>query len=71
MSLVPFHRFLITAAIAFCGFFAVYTFLGYRRDGGAGALALAIAFAMATVALAVYLRHLRRFLNLPDRDAGR
>ncbi|HEX7117734.1 MAG TPA: hypothetical protein VF212_03050 [Longimicrobiales bacterium] len=64
MSLIPFHKGLISTGIVFCAGFAVWAYLGYRRDGGLATLLLAATFALLAVGLAVYLRNLRRFLGL-------
>lgn len=66
MSLVPFHKGLITAGILFCAGFSAWTFLAYRRDGATVMLALAIVFWLLAIGLVLYLRNLRRFLGLPD-----
>jgi hypothetical protein len=67
MSLIPFHRFLIAAAIIFCGGFAVWAFLAFLDDSRLLNLGLAIAFGAAAVGLGYYLKNLARFLNLsPD-----
>ncbi|HEX6938327.1 MAG TPA: hypothetical protein VF158_02870 [Longimicrobiales bacterium] len=69
MSLIPFHKGLISTGIAFCAGFSVWTFLAYRRGGGPATLLLAAVFALLAIALAVYLRHLRRILGIPGRPA--
>ena len=61
--MIPFHRLLISTAIVFCAGFAVWAAWSYRESRSAGILFLALAFAVATVALAYYLRHLKRFLG--------
>lgn len=66
MSLVWFHRLLITAAIVFCFGFGAWQLLAYSDQGGLGALLIGLAFLLAGAALIVYLRRLRRFLNLPE-----
>ncbi|HEX7049991.1 MAG TPA: hypothetical protein VF188_07225 [Longimicrobiales bacterium] len=70
MSLILFHRFLITSAIVFCGGFAVWEFLAFRREGRLSMILLSLAFALAAVGLAIYLRLLRRFLKLPEASTG-
>jgi hypothetical protein len=71
MSLIGFHRFLIAAAILFCGGFAIWQFLAFLDQRRAAPFLMAIAFAVAAVAFGYYLRHLSRFLRLPpDQDAS-
>lgn len=54
--MIPFHRLLIGAGIAFCFGFAAWAL--WR-----GAMALGIGFAILGAGLAYYLRHLTRFLG--------
>ena len=62
--MIVFHRFLIVTAILFCAGFSAWTIAAWREGGGGrGTLALGVAFALAAVALAVYLRNLKRFLR--------
>ncbi|HYT99533.1 MAG TPA: hypothetical protein VEK85_04105 [Gemmatimonadales bacterium] len=61
--MIPFHRLLITTAIAFCAGFTAWAGWSWRESGSAGTLALSLFFAVATVALTYYLRHLKRFLG--------
>ena len=61
--MIPFHRFLITAAILFCVGFAAWAFVAYRATGASGDLAFALAFAAAAAALGYYLKNLNRFLH--------
>lgn len=68
MSLIPFHRLLIATAIAFCGGFAVWQLFAFRARGSALDLLIALAFAAAALGLAYYLRHLSRFLQLPEEN---
>src|SRR5256884_79282 len=60
---IPFHRLLISTAIAFCAGFAVWAGWTYRQSGEALTLVMGLAFAVAAVALVYYLRHLNRFLG--------
>jgi hypothetical protein len=60
---IAFHKLLITTAIVFCSFFAVWGWRDYRHTASAWSLASSIAFAVFAVAFAVYLRFLRRFLG--------
>jgi hypothetical protein len=67
MSLIPFHRLLIAAAIIFCAGFAVWAFFAFLDDNRLLDLGLAIAFGAAAIVLGYYLKNLARFLNLsPD-----
>ena len=61
--MIPFHRLLISTAIVFCAGFAAWAAWHYRQSGDLLMLLTAVAFALAAVALAYYLRHLRRFLG--------
>lgn len=61
--MIIFHRFLIGTAILFCVGFARWSQLAYRATGSALQLSLAIAFGLAAIALAYYLKNLRRFLH--------
>lgn len=54
--MIPFHRLLIGAGIAFCFGFALWSLW---RD----AMLLGIGFGALGAALAYYLRHLNRFLG--------
>jgi hypothetical protein len=72
--MIAFHRVLIAIAIAFCAGMTLWALSEWRSgaagaagaaggDARNGALALAVGFAIAGVALAYYLRNLRRFLH--------
>jgi len=61
--MIPFHRVLIGTGIAFCGGFALWALWQFLVAGGTGSLALAAVFAALTLALAYYLRHLKRFIG--------
>jgi hypothetical protein len=61
--MIPFHRLLIGTGIVFAAGFALWAFVRYRQEPSALMLILTIAFTAAAVALAYYLRHLRRFLG--------
>ena len=63
MSIVAFHRILITAAIAFCALFAGWEHAQYRLDGDGSRIVLGLVFAVLTVVLSVYLALLGRFLG--------
>ncbi len=59
----PFHKLLISTAIAFCALMSFWAGWRWRADGGAGTLALSATFGVLTLALAYYLRNLKRFLG--------
>jgi len=61
--MIPFHRVLISTAIAFCIGFAAWSGWSYREDPSVGTLAVGLIFAAAGAALVYYLRHLNRFLG--------
>ena len=61
--MIIFHRFLIGTAILFCAGFAAWAWMAFRRDAGTDNLVLAVAFALAALALAYYLKNLKRFLG--------
>ncbi len=61
--MIPFHRLLIATGIVFCAGFALWAGVRYRSSGSTGTLALGLVFAGLAVALAYYLRHLKRFLG--------
>ena len=67
MSLVGFHKVLIASAIGFCAGFGGWRLLHYARGGSGSDLLLGLAFTVASVALAVYLVFLRRFLGRTGR----
>ena len=61
--MIPFHRLLISTAIVFCAFFALWSGWDYHQSRSIGTLAVAVTFVAATVALTYYLRNLKRFLG--------
>ncbi len=61
--MIPFHRVLISTAIVFCGGFALWALAQYLGSKSPGMMALTIVFAVLAVALAYYLRNLKRFLG--------
>ena len=72
MTLIGFHRTLISAAILFCGGFAAWEFAAWSDEGGTGALVLGIVFAVFAAGLIYYLINLRRFLEgRADRHGSR
>ncbi len=72
MSIIVFHRFLISTATVFCAVFAVWELRIFYVDGGVAPLAIGVMFILAATALAYYLINLQRFLeSKPRRPAGR
>lgn len=63
MSLISFHRFLISTGILFCAGFAAWQLEGFFGGGGAGALTLGLVFGAAALGLLYYLIRLDRFLG--------
>lgn len=63
MSIIAFHRILISTAILFCGLFGAWQAAAYLRDGSRLGLALAIGFGIGAAGLIYYLAHLDRFLG--------
>ena len=61
--MIPFHRVLISSAIVFCAGFAVWALGQYLGSKAAGMMVLTIVFAILALALAYYLRNLKRFLG--------
>jgi len=57
------HRILIGAAIVFGVFFTVWQAVKYRRNGQLEHLVIAVVTAVITLALAYYLKNLRRFVS--------
>lgn len=71
MSLVSFHRFLITAGIVFCFGYAGWEARAYAAGGGTRPLIWAALFFLLGVALAVYLARLTSILKLQDPEDRR
>ena len=67
MSLVAFHRFLISAGILFCAGFAAWETRAFMENGGALSIVLAITFAVLGIGLVLYLLRLNRFLGYDRR----
>lgn len=61
--MIPFHRLLISTAIAFFAGFAAWSAWSYSKSHSALMLVFAIVFAAFAVAASYYLRHLSRFLG--------
>jgi len=68
MSLIPFHRGLITVAIFFCFGYAAWEMLAYGQSGAIGSLTIGTVFLALGVGLILYLRRLNRFLGYDSRD---
>ncbi len=64
MSLVSFHRFLIVTAIVFCFGYGAWELNG--AAGAGGGFVQGTVFIVLGVALAVYLRHIARFLGYDE-----
>jgi hypothetical protein len=63
MSLIGFHKLLISTAITFCAVFAAWQGALFVQEGAGVSLALAAFFALMAAALAYYLANLQRFLG--------
>ena len=68
MSLIPFHRGLIAAAIVFCFGYAAWEILSFTRTGEALSLMVGAVFIVLGAALVYYLSRLARFLGYDSRD---
>jgi hypothetical protein len=62
--LLVFHRILVATAIAFCGVMVWFELTRYRKEGSASALLVGVVCVAVAVALAWYLKNLRRFVKL-------
>jgi hypothetical protein len=63
MLIIIAHRILIGTAICFGVFYTVWEALAYRETGELSHLAIAVITAVITVAMAYYLKNLRRFVS--------
>lgn len=63
MLIIIAHRILIGTAICFGVFYTVWEAVAYRGSGDTSHLAIAAITAVITVALAYYLKNLRRFVS--------
>ncbi len=68
MSIVPFHRGLIAAAIVFCFGYGIWEIVGYGRTGATGSLVLGMVFILLGAILIGYLTRLNRFLGYTSPD---
>lgn len=64
MSLIAFHRLLITTAILFYLGFTLRQFTDFRTSGEGAALIMGVISGIAAGMLGFYLWHLRDFLKL-------
>jgi hypothetical protein len=62
--LLVFHRILVSTAIAFCGVMVWFEVTRWRKEGSAAALVVGALCVAVAVALAWYLKNLRRFVKL-------
>jgi hypothetical protein len=63
MLIIIAHRILIGTAICFGVFYTVWETLAYRRSGEVTHVVIAVISAVITVAMAYYLKNLRRFVD--------
>ena len=63
MLIIIAHRILIGTAICFGVFYTVWEALAYRETGEVTHLAIAAVAAVVTLAMAYYLKNLRRFVS--------
>lgn len=70
MSLIHFHRFLITCGILFCLGYAGWEVRAFLRSGSLGSVLLVGAFVGLAALLGVYLWQLNRWLGYPERPGG-
>jgi hypothetical protein len=63
MSLIAFHRFLISAAIVFCIGYGGWEAAAFTRTRSTGSLVMAVVFVGLGLGLAWYLSRLARFLT--------
>jgi hypothetical protein len=63
MLIIIAHRILIGTAICFGVFYTVWEAVAYRQTGEASHLVIAVISAVITLAMAYYLKNLRRFVS--------
>lgn len=63
MSLISFHRFLITTAIFFCGGYSIWEFVRFSRSGTPGEAAQGALFALLALLLIVYFNRMAAILG--------
>lgn len=66
MSLIGFHKVLISSGILFCLGFGVWRVVAFARGGGTADLAVALGAAGAAAALGLYLAKLGKVLGRPE-----
>ena len=71
LSLIPFHRGLIAAAIVFCFGYGAWEFAAYSRGSGGGFPAISALFFLFGFGLIYYLARLNRFLGYDPRERDR
>lgn len=64
MLIIIAHRILIGTAILFGVFFTGWQAVKYRQTGQVEHLVIAVVTALVTIAMAYYLKNLRRFVGL-------
>lgn len=70
MSIISFHRGLITAAILFCLGYGAWELVGAAPGGRGGSVTLGAIFVLLALGLGYYLLRLNRFLGYPDERSG-
>ena len=68
MSLIPFHRGLISAAIVFCFGYGAFEIAEYSSTGRGGSAVMALIFIALGFGLIYYLSRLNRFLGYEPRE---
>ena len=68
MSLISFHRFLITTAIFFCGGYAAWEFVRYSRSGSLREALLGAVFAVLAVLLILYFNRMAAVLGYQEDE---
>lgn len=66
MSLIHFHRFLISAGILFCAGFGIWQFFAFPGEGLAWSVMFGGVFLALAAGLTYYLFNLKRFLGYED-----
>lgn len=66
MSLIGFHKVLISTGILFSGGFGIWRLVRFTADGGWTEILVAGAFLAGAVLLGAYLAHLDRLVGRPE-----
>jgi membrane protein DedA with SNARE-associated domain len=66
LSLINFHRVLISFAILFCGGYGLFELVGFNEDGETISLVISGFFLACAVGLSYYLWHLKRILGVDE-----